>query len=276
MERNMDIQSLFSLTGRIALVTGGSRGIGKMFVEGLLAAGCARVYISARKVEQMQETIDEFGADADGNPRVIGIPADLSQMDGMQALADEMARREARLDILINNAGAAWGQPYLEFSEAGWHRTMDLNVKTPFFLTQKLHNLLVAGGKSGHPAKVIHVSSIDGQRINPWETYAYQASKAGVIQLTRRMAARLIHDNIIVTSIAPGAFASEMNKAAKNAPNASAALIPAKRIGSPEDMAAAAIYLCSRAGDYVVGETLTVDGGVVNAALPGMFNDPAG
>ena len=267
----MDIQSLFSLEGRIALVTGGSRGIGKMFVEGLLAAGCARVYISARKIEQMQATIDEFGAD-----KVIGIPADLSQMDGIVALANEMKARESRLDILINNAGAAWGQPYLEFSEAGWHRTIDLNVKTPFFLTQKLHDLLVEGGKARHPAKVIHVSSIDGQRINPWETYAYQASKAGVIQLTRRMAARLIQDNIIVTSIAPGAFPSEMNRAAKDAPDTSAAGIPAKRIGTAEDMAAAAIYLCSRAGDYVVGETLTVDGGVVNAHLPSHFADPSG
>lgn len=267
----MDIQSLFSLEGRVALVTGGSRGIGKMFVEGLLVAGCARVYISARKIDQMQDTIDELGAD-----RVIGIPADLSQMDGMVALADELKARETRLDILINNAGAAWGQPYLEFSEAGWHRTMDLNVKTPFFLTQKLHDLLVAGGKTGHPAKVIHVSSIDGQRINPWETYAYQASKAAVIQLTRRMAARLIQDNIVVTSIAPGAFPSEMNKAAKDAPDASASGIPAKRIGTAEDMAAAAIYLASRAGDYVVGETLTVDGGVVNALLPNHFADPGG
>ncbi|WP_299194105.1 SDR family oxidoreductase [uncultured Erythrobacter sp.] len=272
----MDIQSLFGLDGRVALVTGGSRGIGKMFVEGLLAAGCARVYISARKVEQMQETINEFGEDAQGNPRVIGIPADLSQMDGIQTLADEMAAREEKLDILINNAGAAWGQPYLEFNEAGWHRTMDLNVKTPFFLTQKLHDLLVAGGKSGHLAKVIHVSSIDGQRINPWETYAYQASKAAVIQLTRRMAARLVSDNIIVTSIAPGAFASEMNKAAAKAPDAASSMIPAKRIGSAEDMAAAAIYLCSRAGDYVIGETLTVDGGVVNASIPALFGDPAG
>ncbi len=267
----MDLHSLFSLEGRIALVTGGSRGIGKMFVEGLLAAGCARVYISARKIDQMQDTIDELGTD-----RVIGIPADLSQMDGMVSLAEEMKAREARLDILINNAGAAWGQPYLEFSEVGWHRTMDLNVKTPFFLTQKLHHLLVAGGKSGHPAKVIHVSSIDGQRINPWETYAYQASKAAVIQLTRRMAARLIEDNIVVSSIAPGAFPSEMNKAAKDAPLASAAGIPARRIGTAEDMAAAAIYLCSRAGDYVVGETLTVDGGVVNALLPNHFADPGG
>jgi NAD(P)-dependent dehydrogenase (short-subunit alcohol dehydrogenase family) len=267
----MDIQSLFSLEGRIALVTGGSRGIGKMFVEGLLAAGALRVYISARKVAQMQATIDEFGAD-----RVIGIPADLSQMDGIVALAEAIKARESRLDILINNAGAAWGQPYLEFSEAGWHRTMDLNVKTPFFLTQKLHDLLVAGGKAGHPAKVIHVSSIDGQRINPWETYAYQASKAAVIQLTRRMAARLIQDNIVVTSIAPGAFPSEMNRAAKDAPDTSASGIPARRIGTAEDMAAAAIYLASRAGDYVVGETLTVDGGVVNALLPNHFADPSG
>jgi len=267
----MDIQSLFGLDGRVALVTGGSRGIGKMFVEGLLAAGCARVYISARKVEQMQATIDEFGAD-----KVIGIPADLSQMDGMQALADAIAAKEDKLDILINNAGAAWGQDYLEFNEAGWHRTMDLNVKTPFFLTQKLHDLLVAAASADRPAKVINVSSIDGFRINPWETYAYQASKAGVVQLTRRVAARLIKDNIVVSSIAPGAFPSEMNKAAKNAPDASAAGIPSKRIGTPEDMAAAAIYLCSRAGDYVVGETVIVDGGVVNAWLPNYFNDPAG
>lgn len=267
----MDIQSLFGLDGRVALVTGGSRGIGKMFVEGLLAAGCARVYISARKAEQMAETVAELGAD-----KIIPVQADLSQMDGMQALADAIAAKEDKLDILINNAGAAWGQDYLEFNEAGWHRTMDLNVKTPFFLTQKLHDLLVAAASPERPAKVINVSSIDGFRINPWETYAYQASKAGVVQLTRRVAARLIKDNIVVSSIAPGAFPSEMNKAAKNAPDASAAGIPSKRIGTSEDMAAAAIYLCSRAGDYVVGETVIVDGGVVNAWLPNYFNDPAG
>jgi len=267
----MDISSVFRLDGRVALVTGGSRGIGKMFVEGLLQSGCSKVYISARKVEQMEETIAEFGAD-----KVIGVPADLSQMDGIQTLVDAISAKEDKLDILINNAGAAWGQPYTEFTEAGWDRTMDLNVKTPFFLTQKLHDLLVAAGKGDHAAKVVHVSSIDGLRINPWETYPYQASKAAVIQLTKRMAARLIKDNIIVTSIAPGAFASEMNKAAKNAPDASAALIPSGRIGTAEDMAAAAIYLCSRAGDYVVGSTIPVDGGIVNAALPGMFNDPAG
>jgi len=145
----MDLNSLFGLNGRIALVTGGSRGIGKMFVEGLLAAGCARVYISARKIDQMNATIAEFGAD-----KVIGIQADLSQMDGMQHVADEIASREDKLDILINNAGAAWGQDYLEFSEAGWHRTMDLNVKTPFFLTQKLHDLLVLALRAIIPARL--------------------------------------------------------------------------------------------------------------------------
>lgn len=267
----MDVQKLFSLEGRVALVTGGSRGIGKMFVEGLLAAGCSKVYISARKMDQMAETVEEFGAD-----KVIAVQADLSQMDGIETLANAIKENETKLDILINNAGAAWGQDYLEFTEAGWHRTMDLNVKTPFFLTQKLHDLLAEAAKGEHAAKVVHVSSIDGLRINPWETYPYQASKAAVIQLTKRMAARLIKDNIICTSIAPGAFASEMNKAAKNAPDASAALIPSGRIGTPEDMAAAAIYLCSRAGDYVVGTTIPVDGGIVNAALPGLFNDPAG
>ncbi|MEO0418615.1 MAG: SDR family oxidoreductase [Pseudomonadota bacterium] len=267
----MDVQKLFSLEGRVAVVTGGSRGIGKMFVEGLLAAGCSKVYISARKMDQMAETVEEFGAD-----KVIAVQADLSQMDGIETLANAIKENESKLDILINNAGAAWGQDYLEFSEAGWHRTMDLNVKTPFFLTQKLHDLLAEAAKGEHAAKVVHVSSIDGLRINPWETYPYQASKAAVIQLTKRMAARLIKDNIICTSIAPGAFASEMNKAAKNAPDASASLIPSGRIGTPEDMAAAAIYLCSRAGDYVVGTTIPVDGGIVNAALPGMFNDPAG
>ncbi|MEM9086378.1 MAG: SDR family oxidoreductase [Pseudomonadota bacterium] len=267
----MDVQKLFSLEGRVALVTGGSRGIGKMFVEGLLAAGCSKVYISARKMDQMAETVEEFGAD-----KVIAVQADLSQMDGIETLANAIKENETKLDILINNAGAAWGQDYLEFTEAGWHRTMDLNVKTPFFLTQKLHDLLAEAAKGEQAAKVVHVSSIDGLRINPWETYPYQASKAAVIQLTKRMAARLIKDNIICTSIAPGAFASEMNKAAKNAPDASAALIPSGRIGTPEDMAAAAIYLCSRAGDYVVGTTIPVDGGIVNAALPGLFNDPAG
>ena len=270
----MDLNKLFGLTGRIALVTGGSRGIGAMIVEGYLAAGCERIYISARKTAQVEAAVADFNSRYPG--KVIGLPIDLSTVEGCRALARELEAREERLDILVNNAGAAWGEPFEGFPEAGWDKVMDLNVKSPFFLTQALYPLLKAGGANGQPAKVINIGSIDGQRLNPWETYSYHASKSAILYLTKRLAARLIHDNIIVTSIAPGAFPSEMNKAAKDAPDASASGIPAKRIGTAEDMAAAAIYLCSRAGDYVVGETLTVDGGVVNALLPNHFADPGG
>ena len=182
----MTLEDLFSLKGRVALVTGGSRGIGKMIVEGFLAAGIERVYISARKIDEIEETCDELG------DRVIGIQGDLSTISGIEALVEELSSRESKLDILVNNAGAAWGVDYLEFPEAGWDKVMDLNVKTPFFLTQKLHTLLTAAASADKPGKVINITSIDGQRVNPWETYSYQASKAALIHLTRRMAARLI------------------------------------------------------------------------------------
>lgn len=267
----MNMQELFGLDGKIALVTGGSRGIGKMIVEGLLEAGCAKVYIVARKKEQVDETSAELG------DKVIGLVGDLSQMDGIQALADEIAAREDKLDLLVNNAGAAWGEDFEEFSEAGWHRTVDLNLKTPFFLTQKLHGLLKAAATPERPAKVLMIASIDGMKTNPWETYPYQASKAGLIHLTRRMAARLIRDNIVVNGIGPGAFPSMMNRAARDNPDASARGIPSRRIGVTEDMAAGAIYLLSRAGDYVVGTTIPIDGGVVNANIgAGNFVDPSG
>ncbi len=255
----MDCSSLFRLDGRIALVTGGSRGIGRMIAEGFLAQG-ATVYIAARKAAACAATAEELG------PNCIPLPVDVATVEGCRALAAALAEREARLDILVNNAGAAWGVAFEEFPEQGWDKVMDLNVKSPFFLTQALHPLLKAAGVD-RPAKVINISSIDGQRLNPWETYSYHASKAALIYLTKRMAARLVRDRINVTSIAPGAFASEMNRAARDHGDAVAQAIPAGRIGEPEDMAAAAIYLASRAGDYVVGETITVDGGLVHAAL---------
>lgn len=258
----MDIQKLFGLHGRIALVTGGSRGIGAMIVEGYLAAGCERVYISARKADQVDAAVQDFNSRYPG--KVIGLPIDLSTVDGCRALAAELATREEGLDILVNNAGAAWGEPFEGFPEAGWDKVMDLNVKSPFFLTQALHGLLKAGGAGGQPAKVINIGSIDGQRLNPWETYSYHASKSAILYLTKRLAARLIEDNIIVTAIAPGAFQSDMNKAARDHGDAVAKSIPAKRIGLPEDMAAAAIYLAAPSGNYVVGDTLTVDGGLVH------------
>jgi NAD(P)-dependent dehydrogenase (short-subunit alcohol dehydrogenase family) len=266
----MDIASLFSLEGRIALVTGGSRGIGRMIAEGFLAAGCARVYITARKVEEVEATAAELGE------RCVALPGDIATMEGIEALAATLAAREQRLDILVNNAGIAWGAEFDVFPEGGWDKVMDLNVKTPFFLTQKLHVLLRAGASAAQPAKVIMIASVDGMKLNPWETYPYQASKAALIHLTRRMAARLAPERIAVTAIAPGMFGSKMNRAAALAEARMAEHIPAGRVGHDEDMAAAAIYLASRAGDYVVGETLVVDGGWVNASLTKDFVSATG
>ncbi|RTQ32132.1 SDR family oxidoreductase [Variovorax gossypii] len=255
----MDTTQLFSLKGRTALITGGSRGIGRMIAEGFLAQG-ARVYISARKAAACDETAKELSAFG----HCVSLPADVSTVEGAQALVDAYAKHEASLDILVNNAGAAWGAPYEEFPESGWDKVVDLNLKTPFFLTKALTPMLKKAA-TDHLAKVINIASIDGISINPQETYSYAASKAGLIQLTRRMALRLAQDRIVVSAIAPGAFASDMNKVARDHGDEIKGRIPAGRIGVPEDMAGAAIYLASRAGDYVMGSTLVVDGGVTHA-----------
>lgn len=256
----MDTSKLFSLEGKVALVTGGSRGIGKMIVEGFLAQG-ATVYISSRKADVCDAVAAELG------PKCFSLPQDVSNVAGCKELALAFSEAEPKLDILVNNAGAAWGMPFEEFTENGWDRVMDLNLKSPFFLLQALHNSLMAGGSANQPAKVINITSIDGQRLNPWDTYSYHASKSALIYLTKRLAARLVGDNINVTSIAPGAFPSEMNRAARDHADEVAGSIPSKRVGVAEDMAGAAIYLASRAGDYVVGDTITVDGGLVHASV---------
>lgn len=266
----MDFASLFSLEGRVALITGGSRGIGRMIAEGFLAAGCARVYITARKVEEVEATAAELGA------RCIALPGDIGTMAGIEALAAEIARREEKLDILVNNAGIAWGADFDSFPESGWDKVMALNVKTPFYLTQKLHGLLRAAASASQPAKVIMIASIDGLKANPWETYPYQASKAALIHLTRRMAARLAGEQIAVSGIAPGMFPSRMNRAAAVAGDRMAKHIPIQRGGVAEDMAGTAIYLASRAGNYVVGETVVVDGGLVHGSIPSDFVSPSG
>ena len=250
------MNNLFSLQGRTALITGGSRGIGRMIAAGFLAQG-ARVYISARKAAACDQTaagLSELG-------HCVSLPADVSSVAGAKALAAAYAAHEPQLDILVNNAGAAWGAPFDDFPESGWDKVVDLNLKAPFFLTQALAGHLRLAGKQ-RVAKVINIASIDGLSVNPQETYSYAGSKAGLVHLTRRMALRLIEDNIAVTAIAPGAFASEMNRDARDRADEVSAHIPAGRIGTDEDMAGAAIYLASRAGDYVVGETLVVDGGV--------------
>jgi len=253
------MNDLFSLKGRTALITGGSRGIGRMMAAGFLAQG-ARVYISSRKAAACDQTARELSADGD----CVSLPGDVATVEGARALAAAFAAREDKLDILINNAGAAWGAPFDEFPESGWDKVVDTNLKGPFFLTQALAPQLRKAGQT-RVAKVINIASIDGVSVNPMETYSYAASKSGLIHLTRRMALRLIKDNIAVTAIAPGAFPSDMNREARDHADEVSGHIPAGRIGTPEDIAGAAIYLASRAGDYVVGETLVVDGGVTHA-----------
>ena len=252
----IDTAELFSLKGRSALITGGSRGIGRMIAEGFLRAG-ARVYISARKADACVATADELSVIGP----CVSLPADVSTQGGVQQLVAAYQQHEKSLDILVNNAGAAWGAPYEEFPESGWDKVVDLNLKAPFFLTQALTPLLKRAA-TDHLAKVIHIASIDGVSVNPQETYSYAASKAGLIHLTRRMALKLAPERIAVSAIAPGAFASTMNKDARDHGDEVAQRIPLGRIGTPEDMAGAAIFLASRAGDYVVGSTLIVDGGV--------------
>jgi NAD(P)-dependent dehydrogenase (short-subunit alcohol dehydrogenase family) len=253
------MNDLFSLKGRTALVTGGSRGIGRMIASGLLAQG-AKVYISSRKAAACDDAARELSAIGP----CVSLPADVSTVEGARGLAAALASREASLDMLVNNAGAAWGETFGTFPESGWDKVVDLNLKSPFFLTQALHELLRKGAAE-RPAKVINVASIDGISVSPLETYSYAASKAGLIHLTKRLALRLIEDNIVVSGIAPGAFASDMNRVARDHGDEVAKRIPAGRIGAAEDMAGVAIYLASRAGDYVVGQTIVVDGGVTLA-----------
>lgn len=257
-------ENLFSLEGRTALVTGGSRGIGKMIAAGYLEYG-AKVYISARKAEQCNAAAEELSS---GGGTCISLPQDLSTVDGCKALTEAITSREDKLDILVNNAGAAWGADFEEFPEIGWDKVMNINLKSPFFLTQHLHKTLQAAASDARPAKVINISSIDGIRLNSGETYSYHASKAALIYLTRRLAARLIRDRIVVSGIAPGPFASDMNRVARDFPEELGKITPIGRIGIDEDMAGAAIYLASKAGDFVVGDTIAVDGGHAYANLP--------
>jgi NAD(P)-dependent dehydrogenase (short-subunit alcohol dehydrogenase family) len=266
----MDTRDLFSLKGRTALITGGSRGIGKMIAEGFIAQG-ARVYISSRKADVCERTAAELSA---GGGTCIALPMDVSTLDGARNLAAAYAAREPQLDILVNNAGAAWLAAFDDFPEKGWDKVMDLNVKTPFFLTQAFAKPLRASASHDRPAKVINIASIDGIYLTPNETYSYAASKSGLIQLTRLLAARLIKDHIVVSAIAPGPFKSDMNIRARDHEADTAARVPARRIGNDLDMAGAAIFLASRAGDYVVGSVVTVDGGIAFATSGAAFPQP--
>jgi NAD(P)-dependent dehydrogenase (short-subunit alcohol dehydrogenase family) len=251
------MSDLFSIAGKTALVTGGSRGIGLMIARGFVEAG-AKVYISSRKAE----VCDEVAAELSKIGEAVAIPANLSTEEECRRLADAVAERESKLDILVNNAGATWGAPLAEHDEAAWERVLSLNVKGVFHLTRFLTALLQAAGTADDPARVINIGSVDGLHVPGMETYSYSASKAAVHQLTRHLAKRLAPE-VTVNAIAPGPFESKMMAATLAAAgDAIAAAVPLRRIGRPDDMAGVAIFLSSRAGAYITGTTIPVAGGL--------------
>jgi len=267
---NVDLTNLFSIKGKVALVTGGSRGIGEMIAAGFLIRG-ARVYISSRKAEVCDATAKRLSEMTGGE--CISLPADLSNLEGISSLVDRLSEKESRLDILINNAGASWGAPLGEFPENGWDKVMNTNVKGVFFLTQELLPLLRASATADDPARVINIGSIDGIQT-PWHaTFSYGASKAAVHHLTRQLSAHMIKEHIIVNAIAPGPFPTTMLSAGVGFGgktegdgvdwDAVGKTNPSNRVGRLEDIAGLAIFLSSRAGSYVVGQTIVLDGGVV-------------
>ena len=252
---SITLESLFSLRGKVALVTGGSRGIGEMIATGLIAAG-AKVYIAARKQAECEAALARLG------PNAHAITADLGTQAGTRALAEAIAAREPKLHVLVNNAGANWGAPLREFPESGWDKVMDLNLKAVFDLTRFLIPQLEAAATPGDPARVINVGSIDGISVPLLETYAYSASKAAVHHMTSVLAKKLA-PAITVNAIAPGPFESKMmHETIQKFGESMRKNAPMKRIGEPEDMAGVAVYLASRAGAYVTGATIPVDGGI--------------
>ncbi|WP_164155957.1 SDR family oxidoreductase [Sandarakinorhabdus rubra] len=251
----MKIDQLFSVAGKRIVVTGGSRGIGEMIARALVDNG-AEVIITSRKASDCEALAAALG------PACVAIPADLSQMAEIERFAAAVAARFPRLDVLFNNAGASWGAGIDEFPEVGWDKVMDLNVKSVFFLTQKLLPQLEAAASAAAPAKVINIGSIDGQHVSDLETYSYAASKAGVLHLTRMMAKFLGTRHITANAIAPGFFPSKMTAGiAEEFREAFRAATPLQRWGNPDDMAGVALFLASRASAFMTGAVVTVDGG---------------
>lgn len=260
------LQRLFGVEGKQVVVTGGSRGIGAMIAQGFVEAG-AHVVISARKADACDATAAEL--DDLGPGTCTSVPADLSGQEGVEALAGAVRDRfGGRLDVLVNNAGATWGAPVEEYPESAWDKVFDINVKGVFLLTQALLPELRAAGTADDPARVINISSIDGIKNPAMDAFAYSTTKAGVLALTRHLAKRLVGDHINVNAIAPGPFESKMMAfalATDELRDAVAAGVPRGRIGEPDDMAGAALFLASRAASFVCGDTLVVDGGILHA-----------
>jgi NAD(P)-dependent dehydrogenase (short-subunit alcohol dehydrogenase family) len=253
------MSDLFSVKGKVAVVTGGSRGIGHMIARGLVEAG-VRVYISARKAPACDEVAKELSAIGE----CIAVPADLGTLAGVEHLVAEVSKREKALHILVNNAGATWGAPLEEFPDSGWDKIMAINVKGPFHLTVKLLPLLRKAATKADPGRVVNIGSIDGLRVPLFENFSYSASKAAIHMLTRHMAHTLVKEHITVNAIAPGLFPSKMTQFVFDGMGEEGAsqTIPMQRAGRMEDIAGTVIYLSSSAGSYLTGAVIPVDGGV--------------
>ncbi len=264
----MSLTDLFSVEGKVVIVTGGSRGIGEMIAAGFLANG-ARVYISSRKAEACDATAERLQAEYGGE--CISIPADMSSLQGIEGFMAEFSQRESKLDVLVNNAGVAWGAPIDEFPEKGWDKVMDTNVKGPFFLIQKLLPYLEAAGTFEEPSHVVNVGSIDGIKTPIFENFSYGPSKAAIHHMTRVLAYHLIKRNIKVNGIAPGPFPTYMLSTGVGGGgdtentdwDAVGKTNPRGRVGTAEDIAGLAIFLSSRASGFTIGDVITCDGGTV-------------
>jgi len=265
---SLEIDKLFSVRDKVVVVTGGSRGIGEMIAAGFLANG-AKVYISSRKAEVCDATAERLAAEYGGT--CVSIPANLSELEGIDGFVETLRSHEASIDVLVNNAGVSWGAPLEEFPESGWDKVMDTNVKGVFFLTQRLVPMLSDGATVEDPARIINIGSVDGLRPPTFQTYSYGPSKAAVHALSRQLGAELVKRNILVNAIAPGPFPTWMLSTGVGTGgdvdgtdwDAIGRQMGRGRIGTPEDIAGLAIYLASRAGAFTVGDIITCDGGIV-------------
>ncbi len=265
---------LFSLSGKTALVTGGATGIGRMAAEGLAAAG-AHVLIASRKAAACEAVAAEINAKGyTGSAE--GFGGDVASEEGIAALVDEVKARTDTLHILMNNAGRSWGAPLGEHPYDAWDKLLKLNVQGMFHLTQSLLPLLRQAASAEDPARVVNVGSVMGEVPKGTTTYSYAVSKGAVHHMTRVLSNDLAPEFITVNAIAPGPFPSKMTDFALGTEDGraqSAKGVPLGRVGSPEDIAGALQFLCSRAGAYVSGAILPLSGGMQSAAPISLFNE---
>lgn len=250
------MSSLFDVSGKVALVTGGSRGIGGMIAKGLVDNG-AKVYVTARNASACEAIATELG----GSKKCVAIPADISKVAEIQRVVETIEAQEQKLDILINNAGTVWGAPIEKFPEDGFDKVISLNLKAVFFATQKCLPLLRRAGTADNPARIISIGSVEGLHVPSTDTFSYSATKSAVHHLTRHIAARVAKDHITVNAIAPGPFVTKMTEKMENFDEIVAESVPLQRPGRADDIVGTILFLTSRAGAYVTAVTLPLDGG---------------